>query len=43
MMREALAGLGLRGGGSADLAQGDVPADQRQGLRQSLLDAIRIR
>jgi alanyl-tRNA synthetase len=43
MMREALAGLGLRGGGSADLAQGDVPADQRQGLRQSLLDAIRSR
>jgi len=41
ILREALAHLGLRGGGSADLAQGDVPAKQEEALRASLTDAIR--
>ena len=40
ILREALAHLGLRGGGSADLAQGEVPADQETALRTSLSDAI---
>ena len=39
-LREALAHLGLRGGGSADLAQGEVPADQETILRASVSDAI---
>jgi hypothetical protein len=33
--------LVLRGGGSADLAQGEVPAEQEKALRASLSDAIR--
>jgi alanyl-tRNA synthetase len=41
MLREALAQLGLRGGGSADLAQGDVPEHQEPALRASLSDALR--
>ncbi|MGB8098333.1 MAG: DHHA1 domain-containing protein [Terracidiphilus sp.] len=42
MLREELARLGLRGGGSADLAEGDVPAQQEAALRASLIHAIRI-
>jgi alanyl-tRNA synthetase len=41
MLKEELVKLGLRGGGSADLAQGDVPAQQEQALRDSLTAAIR--
>jgi alanyl-tRNA synthetase len=41
ILKEALAQLGLRGGGSSDLAQGDVPAAQEPALRAALLDAIR--
>ena len=41
ILREALAQLGLRGGGSADLAQGDVPEHQERALRASLTDALR--
>jgi alanyl-tRNA synthetase len=41
ILREALAHLGLRGGGSADLAQGDIPAQQVSALQSSLIDSIR--
>jgi alanyl-tRNA synthetase len=41
IVREALARLGLRGGGSADLAQGDVPAEQEPMLVASVREAIR--
>ncbi len=41
LLREALAQLGLRGGGSADLAQGDVPARQEAQLAASIADSIR--
>lgn len=41
IMREALAHLGLRGGGSSDLAQGEVPAAQEAALRAALSQAIR--
>jgi alanyl-tRNA synthetase len=41
ILREALAALGLRGGGSPDLAQGDVPAEQHAALLASLESAIR--
>ena len=41
ILREALAEIGLRGGGSADLAQGDVPSAQEAALRVSVTDAIR--
>ncbi|HEY3706529.1 MAG TPA: DHHA1 domain-containing protein [Terracidiphilus sp.] len=41
MLREALAALGLRGGGSPDLAQGDVPVHQYAALVESLIAAIR--
>jgi alanyl-tRNA synthetase len=41
ILREALARLGLRGGGSADLAQGEVPAGQEPALRAFVSDAIR--
>lgn len=41
ILREALANFGLRGGGSPDLAQGEVPAVQETALRASLSDAIR--
>jgi alanyl-tRNA synthetase len=40
ILREALAHLGLRGGGSADLAQGEVPAEQEAALRASISEAI---
>ncbi len=40
ILREALADLGLRGGGSADLAQGEVPAEQEAALRASVSEAI---
>ena len=41
VLREGLVRLGLRGGGSADLAQGDVPAAHAAGLVAWLSDAIR--
>jgi alanyl-tRNA synthetase len=41
ILREALAQLGLRGGGSADLAQGEVSAEQVSALRTLVRDAIR--
>lgn len=40
-LREALTAMGLRGGGSPDLAQGDVPAAQEAALRDSLIGTIR--
>jgi hypothetical protein len=40
ILREALDHLGLRGGGSADLAEGEVPAGQKTILRASVSDAI---
>jgi alanyl-tRNA synthetase len=40
ILRETLAHLGLRGGGSADLAQGEVPREKEPSLRASLIDAI---
>jgi alanyl-tRNA synthetase len=40
ILREALGHIGLRGGGSADLAQGDVPSEQEAALRASVTDAI---
>ena len=40
ILREALAHMGLRGGGSADLAQGEVPAEQETALRASVSEAI---
>jgi alanyl-tRNA synthetase len=41
ILKEALAQRGLRGGGSADLAQGEVPAEQAPALRASLVEAVR--
>jgi alanyl-tRNA synthetase len=41
ILREALAHLGLRGGGSADLAQGDVPGKHESALLASLIETIR--
>jgi alanyl-tRNA synthetase len=40
ILKEALATLGLRGGGSPDLAQGEVPAKDEPALRASVTDAI---
>jgi len=40
ILREALAQWGLRGGGSPDLAQGEVPAEHESALRNSVSDAI---
>ena len=40
ILRDTLARLGLRGGGSTDLAQGDVPAEQEPELRASITEAI---
>ncbi|WP_109485306.1 DHHA1 domain-containing protein [Occallatibacter savannae] len=40
ILKEALAALGLRGGGSPDLAQGEVPAVSESALRTAVLDAI---
>jgi alanyl-tRNA synthetase len=41
VLREALGRLGLRGGGSADLAQGDVPKEHESVLVASLMETIR--
>jgi len=41
MLRESLAHLGLRGGGSADLAQGDVPRENEAALLATLSGSIR--
>jgi alanyl-tRNA synthetase len=41
ILSEALAHLGLQGGGSAELAQGEVPADQVTALLVSVSEAIR--
>jgi alanyl-tRNA synthetase len=41
ILREALATFGLRGGGSADLAQGDVPAKHETALRTLMTETIR--
>jgi alanyl-tRNA synthetase len=41
ILREALAQFGLRGGGSADLAQGDVPAEHESALVALLSETIR--
>lgn len=40
ILKEALAALGLRGGGSPDLAQGEVPANVEPTLRASVIDAV---
>jgi alanyl-tRNA synthetase len=41
ILRESLSLLGLRGGGSPDFAQGEVPAEQLAALRTSVLAAVR--
>lgn len=41
MLRQALAQLGLRGGGSADFAQGQISGEQAAAFRASLMGAIR--
>lgn len=41
ILREALNPLGLRGGGTSDRAQAEVPAEHEPALRASLSDAIR--
>jgi alanyl-tRNA synthetase len=41
ILKEALSQLGLRGGGSAEFAQGEVPSLQLAALRASLVAAIR--
>ena len=41
ILREALAHLGLRGGGSPDLAQGDIPREQESALLAKLIETIR--
>lgn len=41
VLKETLAQFGLRGGGSADLAQGDVPAEQLTEVRSALVQAVR--
>lgn len=43
LLREKLASHGLRGGGSAELAQSDVPKDQLEEIRAELEDTIRSR
>jgi alanyl-tRNA synthetase len=40
ILKDTLSQLGLRGGGSADLAQGEVPSAQAPALRASLADAV---
>jgi alanyl-tRNA synthetase len=40
ILKEALAKLGLRGGGSADLAQGEIPAEQEANLETLVREAI---
>jgi len=41
VMKEVLAEHGLRGGGSPDLAQGDVPASDLSAVRASLVDFVK--
>jgi alanyl-tRNA synthetase len=41
VLRELLSNFGLRGGGSPDLAQGDVPKEHEQKLLASAVDTIR--
>ena len=41
ILKEALTQLGLRGGGSAEFAQGEVPSLQLPALRASLINAVR--
>lgn len=41
ILKQSLATLGLRGGGSPDLAQGEVPANQEPALHALVTDAIR--
>jgi alanyl-tRNA synthetase len=41
ILKEALSQLGLRGGGSAEFAQGEVPSLQLAALRASLITAVR--
>ncbi|HVW76000.1 MAG TPA: DHHA1 domain-containing protein [Alloacidobacterium sp.] len=41
VMKEALARLGLRGGGSADMAQGQVPQEQAKAFLEALAAAVR--
>lgn len=41
ILRTALADLGMRGGGSADLAQGEVPKAHEAALRDLVTDAVR--
>jgi len=41
ILKEALAQRGLRGGGSGDLAQGEVPTEQASALRSSLAESAR--
>ncbi|HVT99888.1 MAG TPA: DHHA1 domain-containing protein [Acidobacteriaceae bacterium] len=41
ILKEALSQLGLRGGGSADFAQGEVPPAQARALRTDLIAAVR--
>ena len=41
ILREALAQLGRRGGGTPDLAQGEVPAAQENALRDAVTTAMR--
>jgi alanyl-tRNA synthetase len=41
VLKEALAQIGLRGGGSANFAQGEVPSLQLASLRASLVAAVR--
>jgi alanyl-tRNA synthetase len=41
ILREALAQLGRRGGGTPDLAQGEIPAAQESALREAVTAAMR--
>lgn len=41
LLRDTLAAQGLRGGGSADLAQTEVPEDKLEAVRAALEDSIR--
>jgi alanyl-tRNA synthetase len=41
MLKEALAEFGLRGGGSSDLAQGDISTQEAPALRAAIVKAIR--
>jgi len=41
VLRDALSRFGLRGGGSPDLAQGDVPGEHEQALLAAIVDSMR--